>query len=195
MNEVDTERLMARCEAGLLSDQHIASKRLVSLLDDVWRQLPELDRHVLRETIADVTDDPGRVADPARVLGTAGPAYMGEDLVDGLACTAPEDAQIVFNIDSLDRLSDEAASAVVAHELAHILLRHPCLTHALARKVELGFAEASEALDKAKALHEWEADLQVWIWGFTAELRCLWKELGDDLPPWYHQIELEEGPA
>ena len=181
------KQMLPRLRSGLPGGGYIHSGRILRLLDTVWLRLPELDRHVLGEMTDFFTDDPAHIREPERVYGSAGP-FMGEVLIDGVGCVLPEDAMIFLNAKDLLDLSDAAAMAIIAHELAHVLLRHSCLSHPLTVIEKL----RADELERQGEIHEWEADFQVWLWGFTSEMRAAWEELEREPPPWYHQIEEPE---
>lgn len=177
-------RIRERQEQGRLSTEYINSERIISLLDEVWLRLPELDQHILSDQVGVITDDPNVLPCPETSYGSAG-HFMGVDLIDGLSTVLPDDRLVFLNPQSLGDLSDPAAKAVIAHELAHVILRHNCLG------VTIGIAGGVLARERAmvRDVHEWEADLQVWIWGFSSELRCLWPETRHGPPVWYHQAD------
>jgi len=178
-DNIDFERIKKRMRRGLLDAVEIHSERIVSLLDSVWNRLPKEDRRILREMIFSVTDE----SDRREAIGFAAP-IDGCLLIDGLESILPTGLKVNLNPDHMSGLSDSAASAVIAHELAHIILRHNCMLSSLSSADE-------QIVEKVKDVYEWAADHQAWLWGFAAELHQLWQENEMDPPPWYHQIEPE----
>jgi hypothetical protein len=179
------EVIQDRLNRGLLSNEYLESERLVRLLDEVWLELPDLDRMVLDMQIGIVTDDRGTLDDPDYRHGATYRA-QGDVLIDGVSCKLADDNDVFLNPVLLEQLTDSAAKAVIAHELSHVILRHSCLGTTLGAISALRQNE----MEKAKEVHEWAADLQAWMWGFCGELRALWDETRDEPPPWYHQIGL-----
>lgn len=188
MDEI--EHHLERYEKGLLNDDHIDSPRMVALLDEVWQRLPEEDCNILRDMYGlVVTDDPRSRPAPESVFGSAS-GFMGSMLIDGISCMLPDNAVVFLNADALGKLSDAAAQAVIAHELAHIILRHACLGSSFAELVEV----QKKAVAKIREVHEWAANHQVWMWGFTKELLTLWQEVRQIPDPWYAQPVTESKP-
>jgi hypothetical protein len=190
--QADSERSQEqyrRYDKGVLSSQYIDSPRTVRLLDEVWERIPEDDRDILRRAIVEVIDKPYHGDDPERCLGSVCD-QMGTGLIDGIEFVPPWSATAFLNSHLLSECDEDAAKAVIAHELAHVVLRHPSMTYPFALMSELGPDEEA-ARAKVREVHEWEADLQAWMWGFSDELRRLWEHLECDPPPWHHQISPE----
>ena len=186
----DADVTYERYAQGLLQADQIGSERTIKLLDEVWQRIPEEDREILVSCISDISDEP-QLDGPegGRALGYAGDAFA-VSLVEGVPCTSPWHTVIFLDSDALSEYPDHVAKAVIAHELAHILLRHPSMNHPFASAHRLS-AFHYKAQAKVSQVHEWEADLQAWMWGFSQELRSLWEHLGDEAPPWYHRISLK----
>lgn len=177
-----------RFTKGLLAAFHIDSTRTLSLLDDVWERIPEEDREILLGAITHISDEPDAVrSDIGRVFGSAHGGFSG-DSIDGVPCTSPWHAVVFLNSGVLSECDDAAAKAVIAHELAHVVLRHASMNHPFASASILGAAQ-EKAKRKVSQVHEWEADLQAWMWGFSEELHSMWEHLEAEPPAWYHKLE------
>jgi len=114
----------------------------------------------------------------------------GSVLIDHVDCVEPRDLDIGINAGYLDRYDDDAYVAAIARLLARAILRHlstfsPFLIIAEHHDLEI---------QQQARVHQWDADCQVWLWGFGPELRALWKANGEAEPPWYHQFDPDPGP-
>ena len=66
--------------------------------------------------------------------------------------------------DRLGQCSDDVATAVIANELAHIILRHTSMSYLFALVNNLG-CDQDGAWSEVHDVHKWEEDLQAWLWG------------------------------
>jgi hypothetical protein len=83
---------------------------------------------------------------------------------------------------------------VIAHELAHVVLRHSQISTVigglLGFEPEPIYTEAD--VDELKRWHEEEADLLVWVWGFTEEFEAFLEGYPEaPRPRWYTFLETE----
>lgn len=193
MNENQLQEQLGRYESGLLLTHHIESPRTVRLLDDVWERVPDEDQEVLRESVrTTVVEGPSmKLYDPDALL-EAVDRLVGAVEVDDVHYVVPQRTLVLLDSDVLSNCNDAAARGFIGRQLAHAILRHPSMIYPLA----LGGDSVSDVgglLETVTEVHEWEADLQAWMWGFSAELLALWEQLRSDVPPWYHRIEAVKG--
>ena len=111
----------------------------------------------------------------------------------GQLCTRDHPTKLFLNPQKLLCLSRSPIRAIIAHEIAHVVLRHD--RHAYGPR---GYEHEIYRLVGAAArdVHEWDADLLAWKWGFSADLKALWRvetERGGRAlpPPWFHRKETE----
>ena len=189
MNEDELREERDRHREGLLLTHHIQSARTARLLDEVWERIPEEDREVLRQSIrTTVVEGPGlSLYDPVGLLEAVS-RLVGAVDVDGVETILPRRALALLDADVLSGCSDGAARAVIARELGHAVLRHPTQIYPLAVPDESG-RDQDPLLQELARIHQWEADLQAWLWGFCEELSALWEASESDPPPWYHPTE------
>jgi len=168
----------------------VQDARLQRLLGKVWRRLPAYDRAVLRELVLDVSDQ-GQISEHA--IAHAGPVNP-DSVWNGNAGDAALDMYREITLtNARDVKSDPACMAGIAHEFAHVVLRH--IQISLVVQELTGFNPplyTDSDIDQLKALHEDEANLQVWVWGFQSELKALFDEFPDmPRPRWYVDLESE----
>jgi Zn-dependent protease with chaperone function len=184
-----TQEQYRRSLEGLLSSEYIDSPITVRLLDEVWERIPEDDREILFRAIDQVSDQFGIAGSALEYVLGAVDDIIGTALVDGVDCILPWQNTVSLNAALLAECNEAAAKAVIAHELAHVVLRHLSVTYSYCMLHTLSGEDG--ILAQVSDVHEWDADLQAWMWGFSDELRQLWEHLERDPPPWYHQISLE----
>ena len=157
--------------------------RLKEQVERVWQQLPEYDQTVLAAQLEDVRD--GVPDDPKLAL------RMGFGHV--AACTYPSmlkgflplSAQPYhLNLYGLRNIpSDEARMFLIAHEFAHVVLRHPDLELVIRKRRKFKSSPYSEGDMEALSLwHDEHANLQVRIWGFLQEMQAFFKTYNES--PW-----------
>jgi hypothetical protein len=159
-------------------------RRVVRLVDGVYRRLPAHDRHTLRALIQDIV----LTGEPSLEGGTLG------RIVNYTTDTAARDIEAMYAERCVIHLSqiklvnsDAAAMHVIAHEFAHIVLRHWQLgayARALRDPRSLGYSE--EAFDAIREAMEDSAHLKVWGWGFQDEMAAFFQEFPEARRPrWY----------
>jgi hypothetical protein len=171
---------------------NVGDARVKHLLVEVWQRLPECDRAVLEELIMEVSDssmhqDQGKalasasVVDPdTRQEGNAGDAAVGLSYIIWLGLAN-------------SKASDPACMYVIAHEFAHVVLRHSQMNVVAARLMPFGTPYKQDDIDQLNAWHEDEASLQAYVWGFQDEMKAFIEEdLGEVSPRWYN-IEIISG--
>ena len=150
---------------GILSG--VADERLRRLTNQVWRRLPEHDRHVLQELLCDISDT---MSSPMgeRALGIA-TVVPPDTWVSGCAAQMVEDLSYIVGLAGAKEIeSDDACMFVIAHEFAHVVLRHLQMT--VLTVSLLGFdIYTKDDLQTLSDWHEEHADLQAWLWGFGDE--------------------------
>ena len=78
--------------------------------------------------------------------------------------------------------------AVIAHEFAHVVLRHLQLSVVIMNLENLEPPVYTfEDKNNITELYEDEADLQVWVWGFDNELRSYFEECPESRRPRWFQ--------
>ncbi len=166
----------------------IDDKRLRKLVFRVWKRLPACDRHVLRDLLTDIMDDEPE-DEPILATASAGCFSMSFEGVP-----AAEVVNCVLNLTNAKGIqSDTACVYVIAHEFAHVVLRHTQLGTTVAYLMGLippiGFTK--EDCAALKACEEDQADLQAWTWGFRSEFRAFLRAFPEARRPrWF--VELEE---
>lgn len=167
--------------------RRINDERTRRLVHQVWQRLPAHDRAVLRALLSTITLTKSE-------LGHTSLAYAGgidPSLLDGNPAQAIED--LIYEV-SLHRVpeveADTAALFVIAHEFAHVVLRHPQI--AIVSASLRGLTYSDDDLEAEKVQHEDEANLQVWAWGFQAEMRAFFDAYPESpRPRWDVDIETE----
>lgn len=147
----------------------IQDPRLRHLIKTVWDRLPEMDQLSLSHLILEISESTDHF-----VPGPQGTIYVEDDFTGPLATLMETTPQAVVTLGTLKEVpSDAAAMAVVAHELAHVLLRHHHLGPIA--DVMCGLRHCNE--QDSHALTEWfedQAELQVWFWGFQQEMAAFY---------------------
>jgi hypothetical protein len=163
-------------------------ERTRRLAKRVYRRLPACDRHVLRELIMDFTDRGGREGN----LGSAG-AIDPNSMVSNPG-DAVMDFSYIVNLSGVKKTkSDAAAMGLIAHEFAHVVLRHSMMS-VVVEILDGSEVYPDDAYDALSEWHEDDANLQAWAWGFREELAALFEEYPDSRRPrWY--VKLEWGGA
>ena len=160
MKKDEAREQFERHQKGLLLTHRIDSTRTARLIDEVWERIPEEDREVLRKSVrTTVVEGPGlRLYDPD-VLFDAVSRLAGAVQFDGVESVLPWRTVAFLNSDVLSKCNDDAAKAMIARQLAHVVLRHPSMIYPLALRYDSGW-ELDGLLQKVAELHQWEADLQ-----------------------------------
>ena len=167
---------------------NLKDKRLIRLIKQVWRHLPAYDRHILRDLVAEVIDD---VPQEEGVIGSSSPGYS-EMPTEGFFVS--ESFDYIVNLTKIkDVASDAACKYIIAHEFAHVVLRHSHISHTInylaGFQPPLGYAKADVAA--LNECHEDSAAFLVYVWGFHDEIRASMKAFPESRRPrWY--IEFKE---
>jgi len=160
--------------------------RIVKLVDAVYWRLPAHDRHVLRGIVSNI-DCPHSDADGA--LGAVAMPFA-ETMVDGIQ--ALHDRWVEVRLIGTARVrSDAAVMYTIAHEFAHVVLRHNQMSLTVANLNALpGQGVYCDAdMDALKGWHEDEADPQIWVWGFHDEMAAFLDEFPEaHRPRWYVEL-------
>lgn len=163
---------MSRVPAHLLTDVH--DKRTRQLVREVWSRLPAHDRAVLRALITHISDDDNETGD-ASILGYAASDNVGGDNWLG----ETPDYRVSFH--GVAGVSDATGRWIIAHEFAHVVLRHGSLPPA----VHHLYDKESQAAVALYNWHEDEADMQVVKWGFWDDLLIALREIPTrQMPRW-----------
>jgi hypothetical protein len=169
--------------------RHVKDDRPKRLVNRVWRRLPAYDRHVLRELLCEISDNQ---ENPEYVLGSAG-IVEPDTFIVGCAAQVAEDLSYMISLAGAKGIeSDAACMFVIAHEFAHIVLRHAEMTAVVA--VLLGWEpEPIYTDDGMSTLREWHEDhahLQAWLWGFQDEFKAYLDTCPEARRPrWYVETE------
>jgi hypothetical protein len=165
---------------------------LALLIQKVYFRIPVCFRAVLREYVLDVNVLSGT---DTNLLGSVYPTNPSHVYNGNIADIAKDNVYVDVTLyrDEL-KGSDSACLFVIAHEFAHVVLRHHQIGLVLASFAE--FPRSKRYKDKDSKLihelHEEEADLQAWVWGFEKEFRKLHQEFPDVRKPrWFMDIYTE----
>jgi hypothetical protein len=116
-------------------------------------------------------------------------AYAAHDTgrvqIDGVSCFSPSDGRVIRLKPTLaDDFPEDVVTAIVAHEVAHVVLQHDCAAYRAADR---------ETRQVMKQVHEWDADLLAWKWGFSEQIQAAWEAMPRRaVPPWYDQVTVED---
>lgn len=107
---------LAACAAwkGCIVELRIRYRRYRALFDAVWRQLPTADRTEIEQVLLFVTD---------KLVDFRG--GQRNAIVYGMAARTPGGLKVLLRHKFLLTLDDRFVTGVIAHELAHVLCRHP----------------------------------------------------------------------
>ena len=174
---------------------YVEDRRLKRLVKRVWRRLPFSDQVVLSDLLQDLSDD--HTGEPQRVLGSVGPTELHLPS-GGPAAEVVKDASSRVSLRGARHIKSEAACMfVIAHEFAHVVLRHQQM--GLVVGSLLGFEPpiyTRAQLETLRHWHEEEANLQVWVWGFQDEFLAFLEEFpGAPRPGWHLELEVGTGNA
>lgn len=165
---------------------------LALLIQKVYFRIPACDRAVLRKYVMAVYVVNGT---DVNLLGSAGAADPISVENGNIADIAKESVYKMVTLyrDNL-KGSDSARLFVIAHEFAHIVLRHNQMGLVLSSLHEFPSINPYKAKDYKQIfeLHEEEANLLAWVWGFDKELREFLQEFPMAKPPrWFMEISTE----
>jgi len=112
-----------------------------------------------------------------------GRAELNDDqFVLRFVCDDVKERVAVITLATNHGLSDEAQMAVIAHEFAHVVLRHPHEKIILNMAVERGEYKPCER-EAIRRAHEDAADFLACMWGFGNELLQFYEEQPKPKPP------------
>lgn len=164
---------------------HCKNPRLRKLINRVYARLPAHDRAVLRELLWWISDK----QDKDNVFGYAG-APTTDSLIPGNPGQMAEDMAYRINLGhAIDVYPDAACMFIIAHELAHVVLRHAAMSEVMDSLMGLVYTE--EDNNHRAALHEDQTNLLVWAWGFQKEMAAFLEHYPDaPKPRWYVNLEI-----
>jgi hypothetical protein len=183
---------MGKSKIPLWFIHNIEDEHQMWLFQKVWERLPAYDRAVLRALVLDVniTDNP-RLG----VLGSASAIDCCSIDNGNAGDMAIQDQHSVFiDKNMLIDKPDRVCLFVIAHEFAHVVLRHVQMS------LPIGFLIDFEGqpyytdndMKPIRLLHEDEAGLLAWVWGFDKEMRSFLKEYPESYKPrWFVDITSE----
>lgn len=158
--------------------------RLWRLTDQVWRRLPARDRYILFDLLEEINDDRSpRIHDTSLAFASG---VEPDTCFDGCVAEVAKNVSYIVSLHQVKNIkSDIACLYVIAHEFAHVVLRH----------IEFNFVIGSllpfkiyTEVDR-KSLREWhedQADLQARVWGFEEEFKAFLDEFPKARRPrWY----------
>lgn len=161
--------------------KHVKSDDLKELIKEVWRRIPAAERKIIDDRLSGIF--------PAE-LGCPTEGLWSKQVLSGVAPIlwvvshnielGSQDAHMWIDQARLNKYSDPAIMAVIAHEFAHVFLNHPCYQKA----VEWWGAFEPLTAAAIEVVHDWDADLQSFLWGFQPELRALAEERHSKPPAW-----------
>lgn len=162
-------------------------RRVVRLVDTVYKRLPGHDRHILRELVHDIV----LMGEPTPEGGTLGRVlnYSTDSAARDIEAMYAD--RCVIHLSQIKLVnSDAAAMHVIAHEFAHIVLRHwqlGAFASALHDPTSLGYSQ--ESFEAIREAMEDSAHLQVWGWGFQEEMAAFFEEFPEARKPrWYPKV-------
>jgi hypothetical protein len=195
-NSVKTQgeggKQVAESEAPEFLLFHVEDDRLKRLINRVWQRLPAHDRHVLCELLLQISD--GMPDKDPEVLGSAGLIVPSSPMKGCVAQIARNASYSISLYRAKEIESDAACMFVIAHEFAHVVLRHGEMS-VLAGFLQ-GFGPELIYTDSdMDTLYEWHEDhacLQAWSWGFQDELQAYLDACPEARRPrWHFEIEVE----
>jgi hypothetical protein len=176
----------------LVASFDVRNERLASLVHQVWWRLPDRDQYVLGSLLYEISD-----SEPMsdHTLGAVVPRNVGS-LPDGIAAQRVE--SLIYTVSltkAVEIESDAAAMFVIAHEFAHVILRHAEMSNLAMDLLDLKTDPTTYTSDDFQALEEWQEDhasLQAWLWGFKDELEAFLDAFPESRRPrWYVEIKRE----
>lgn len=163
-------------------------ERTRRLAKRVYRRLPACDRHVIRDLIMGFSDHKQETG----ALGSAG--MVEPDTFVSNPAEAIQDISYFVNLGGVKEIdNDKAAMFIIAHEFAHVVLRHMEISAAV--QVLHGLeVYPNNTHDTLKEWHEDTANLKACVWGFREEMDTFFRIYpGSRRPRW--NVELEWGVA
>ncbi len=158
----------------------IHDPRLRRLIEAVWDRLPESDQLSLSHLILEISESTDHF-----LPGPGGTIYVEDDFTGSLATLLEATPQAIVTLGTLKEVpADDVAMSVIAHEFAHVLLRH----HQLGPIADVMRDLNGCSEQDVQALTEWfedQAELQVWFWGFQQEMAAFYEHYpGSRRPRW-----------
>ena len=158
----------------------ILSQRLFQIFKQTWDRIPNHDQALLTQlvTIKQVDYIP-------EVESRIGQKTMG----CAVSLNEPNEAGIYIQeiglhseLNDSDKFADEVVAFVIAHELAHAILRHSRFARIM-YEVESTVEKPQYSI--LQKFHEYHADFQVHEWGFDKELKFVYDSHIANKPPWF----------
>lgn len=169
----------------------IKDQRLKRLIGEVWRRLPPHDKSMIRERVLEISEYVDE--DEDGVLGSAGDSDCVTSVPGKCAAEVAKDLHYTVSLGGAREIQGDLVSmCVIAHELAHVVLRHNELSVVVASL--LGFEPdpiyTESDFEDLKEWHEDHANLQVWLWGFHDELAAFLEHFPEARRPrWYVEFD------
>jgi hypothetical protein len=174
---------MSRIPNYLLVNIH--NKRTRKLIQKVWKRIPSCDRKVLKYLLIDVSDQEEL---GNNVLGKAGRIDIFDVYEKDYFKSIDRKSNYINFTDFRIVKSDKACMAVIAHEFAHIVLRHPQFG-AVETILKNKNIYQQNQLEMINSHDEEAAELLCWCWGFKKEMEALFFEFSDtERPDWYQEF-------
>lgn len=172
---------------------NVEDERIFHLITSVWRRLPDYDQATLEALVLEVFLSSTQSEHVLASVGPVDPAMP----YDGIVAQVVEDESVVVDLGRTKEVrSDSACMFVIAHEFAHVVLRHNQIKHVVAALAPFGEPYGDKERAQQRQWHEDEADLQAWVWGFQEELAAFREEFPESRRPrWYVEITCEPGPS
>ncbi len=166
----------------------IEDERVKRLTKKAWPRIPAYDQAVLRGLIFAISDYVGE----DNILGSAGPVDP-TSVDNGCAGDVALNLDYYVNLGGVRKTrSDKAGMAVIAHEFAHVVLRHNQLGAVISGLRGLSIYSESD-IETFDQYDEETADLLIWTWGFQDELRAYFDEFPNSFKPrWFVEIHTKE---
>jgi hypothetical protein len=163
----------------------LEDERLQRLIPLVWERLPACDRAVLDELVLEVNETIGDENEGGSVVTDTG------GLSPGSAGDIAERQVYTVRLGGTKKAeSDASCMSIIAHEFAHIVLRHNQLSAVVDELQQLGCYSKSD-LEQLNRFCEEGATLLAWAWGFKDEIRAFYKEFPEaEKPRWFVDVKV-----
>lgn len=170
-------------------DNTDSNLRLRTLVMKAWNRLPSYDRKVVDELVMDIYEEGGK---RGNTLGSAAFIDPSSPISGCVGDTAIDNWCRIYLGGAKNIQNDLVSMYIIAHEFAHVVLRHNQIGSVVAVLNNLNVYTEQE-MEIIHEQHEDAADLLAWTWGFDKELREFLNEYPDSRKPnWFIDIRSVE---
>lgn len=162
---------------------NITDKRLKKLTEKVWKRLPEYDQTLLQALLVDISDDQTMDENSlGECSGNEFPFLLPGENLGNIANTVTYTISLT---NAKEVKSDPGCMFIIAHEFAHVVLRHLQIGSILNSRY--GAAIYSEQqIREIQDQQDDTASLLCWTWGFSKEFEELITEFPNtSIPQWF----------